>query len=474
MHNRRDYGLALALLGLAGGAGGCGHADTACPAEDGIQGVCAGVPAAPVCSSGSCTEGVSCAHVVPAADDASLAQAIASASPGTCITLSPGSYKAADLPGGVSLLGRSAADVTVGEVTLGAGDGAVLRGVAVGSGGLTIGGATHARVESVRVSAAAGVGVLVAAQSSVDIVSSSVEGSGLYNLEIDDGAQVTIDQSILSGADGPGLWAACAADCACTAKPKLTMTNSIVRDNHIGGVVLFGATASFNGVDILRTVQGDKIHFGEGGGGLSVARCSDVTASDLLVSGSGSFGVLVDGASAALGSENMEGGVQLTENVVGLWVSNVPTTESVSLMGATVEGNQGVGVGVSGDTQGFIMCKTHINSTQLSTLPVYKNGMVGFVQQVGDGLSWLGGSQLFVDEVTLSGNARASVVIDGTASGSLKDITLQGGDESKGIVEQNYTGGSTPTIGPGAPTPSVQAAEMFAVPVAPAAIARTL
>ena len=41
-------------------------------------------------------------------------------------------------------------------------------------------------------------------------------------------------------------------------------------------------------------------------------------------------------------------------------------------------------------------------------------------------------------------------------------------------MEQNYTGGSMPTIGPGAPTPSVHAAEVLAVPVAPVLIARTL
>src|SRR5262249_48689485 len=146
---------------------------------------------------------------------------------------------------------------------------------------------------------------------------------------------------------------------------------------------------SFKRVDIMRTLQGDKLHFGEGGGGLSVARCSDVTASDLRVQGSEAFGVLVDSASANLGMEGPEGGVELRDNVVGLWVSNVPATESVRLVGGAVEDNQGVGIGVSGDSHGFIVCKSHISGTKLHTLPVYKNGTIGFITQVGDGFSWL-------------------------------------------------------------------------------------
>jgi hypothetical protein len=476
MYPRREYGFVAALFGLAGLTLGCGGTESpsACAPENEIHSVCAGVPKDALCSSDVCTDGVSCADIVKVDNDSSLASALAGASPGTCIALSPGTYKAADLPGGVSLLGRSASDVQVGSVTLGAGVGATLRGLTVGAEGLTIAGATKARVESVRVSGAVDLGVLVTAGSSVTIVTSSFEGSGRYNLEIGDGAAVELDRAIISGSDGPGVWAACSTDCGCVEKPSLTMSNSIVRDNHLAGIVLFGATASFEGVDILSTLQGDKLYFGQGGGGLSIARCSSVTATRLRVERSDSFGVLVDGASAALGSEGSEGGVELRGNVIGLWVSNVLATQMVSLVGATIEENQGVGVGVSGETRGFIVCKSHIKATQSHTLPVYEGGTMGFVKEVGDGLVWLDSSEAIVTDLTLSANARASIVINGEASGNLQNITLQGGDEAKGILHQSFAGGSKPTIGAGVPALSTHVEEVFAVPVAPPPPARNL
>src|SRR5262245_61928742 len=114
MHHLRSYWLA-ALLGLSAVALGCGGPEeqVGCASEDEIHGVCAGVPMTRVCDSDSCTEGVNCSQVLEASDDSSLASAIQGAQSGACISLSSGTYKAADLPGGVSLLGPSASDVTV-------------------------------------------------------------------------------------------------------------------------------------------------------------------------------------------------------------------------------------------------------------------------------------------------------------------------------------------------------------------------
>ena len=74
-----------------------------------------------------------------------------------------------------------------------------------------------------------------------------------------------------------------------------------------------------------------------------------------------------------------------------------------------------LGIGVAGGSHGIIICKTAITGTKLSGLPVD----IGGSEDVGDGFNWRDGSEVKVEEVTLGGNARASLIIDGSATGSL-------------------------------------------------------
>src|SRR5579883_1639577 len=114
---------ALGCLPLLSCSSGSSHPAPPAGCGDGVavSDGCAGVPAGPVCGDATCTQGVTCAKVVSAASDADLQGALASAQAGTCIALQPGTYGDAALPGGVSLLGRSAADVHVDGVTVGPG-----------------------------------------------------------------------------------------------------------------------------------------------------------------------------------------------------------------------------------------------------------------------------------------------------------------------------------------------------------------
>src|SRR4051794_25776054 len=76
------------LTALVAGTIGCGpelQPQATCPAENEVQGACAGVPASALCDTDTCTTGVSCSNTKAATDDASLAAAIQSAGPGTCI-----------------------------------------------------------------------------------------------------------------------------------------------------------------------------------------------------------------------------------------------------------------------------------------------------------------------------------------------------------------------------------------------------
>ena len=166
--------LLLALASLAG----CSEDEpnpvpaSGCPAEDKLDGVCVGAPAK-VCDSDPCTQDLSCTSTTQVADDAALASALDGAGPGSCIALAPGSYGEVQLPNGVALLGRSAAEVQVAKITMGAGSGSVVRGLRVGGGGLLVAGATDARVDSVKVSGASAEGVVVSAGSSVCLLYTS-------------------------------------------------------------------------------------------------------------------------------------------------------------------------------------------------------------------------------------------------------------------------------------------------------------
>lgn len=466
MHRAIYLGLGAVLVSLLGG---CSDEDptavTGCPEEDKVGDVCAGVPAAPVCDSDTCTAGVSCATTVPVDGDAALASAIAGASAAACITLAPGSYGAVTLPGGVSLLGRAAADVTVAGVKLAAGQGATIRGLSIGQGGLEIDGATGVRIESVRVSGSAIAGVTAAAGSSGTIVTSTIAGSARHGITLADGADIHVESTIVEGSQGPGIWAACSGDCdACSAPPQLSVQSSIVRDNHIGGIALFGTTATFNGVYILRTKPGGPVwHHYEGGGGLSVASCSTLTATALRVQDSAKFGVFIDNSGADIGTEAMPGfDVDISRNVVGFWVQH--TLRPVSLNAAMVEGNVGVSIGVGpgvgdpdaapGERVGIVICRSAIQNTAMAQLPVLDAfGDPSGQGEVGDGLTWLnvskdgfGPSTVTMQGVEFSGNARVSMLIDGaTQGGSIKNVTL-GSGEKPPVLQNSPPGGDQPAV----------------------------
>lgn len=473
---RRGFGLSLvaALSLVALGCGGAGHEPPVCPDGDELQGECAGVPQGPVCDGDTCTAGVDCNQTLTADSNASLAAAIGSASAGTCIALKPGAYEAASLPGGVSLLGTSADAVSVEGITLAAGIGAVVRGLTVGAGGIQVDGAEDARIEAVHVVGAASTGIHIAEGSSLTVTTSTIEGGARFGLAATRGTVVTVEQTIFADNQGPGIWAACDADCACpiNEKPEITLHRSFVRSNHIGGVVLFAAKMAMDAVDVTGTLPGDSWSFGLGGGGISAASCSSLTATALRVLDSTSYGVLIDDSSAAIGSQAMDQGAEISGNVIGFWAQHISQSEdqTVALENATLDANAGVGIGVDGDSQGLIICRSAVSGTALLDLPVAGASS----EQVGDGLLWLGASELTVSDLSLGGNARSSILIDGEATGSLTNVTLKDGDENKGIVQQSYSSGPQPAVETNAPAITTNADEVFSIPIAPAVIPRNL
>ena len=240
-------------------------------------------------------------------------------------------------------------------------------------------------------------------------------------------------------------------------------------------MALTATDATVMNSDILRTKVGDAFFFGEGGGGLSVAECSNIDAEAVRVRDNASFGVLVDDSTAALGGPDTAQALEVTGNLRGIWLQNIAASApgNAHVENVTLAGNSGVGLGFGGGDAGIIIiCKTAVTDTELALLPVFENSMdLGTSQSLGDGVEWLGGANVQLEQVFLAGNARASILIDGPASGSLLDVTLSGGDEAKGIVQQSYDGsGPQPTVGANVPPLVTSASEQLAVSKPPAAI----
>jgi len=463
-HLKLGVTIFLAAAALAGcsddttpGAAACAH-----PLGD----ACAGVPAEPVCGEDVCTAGVTCSSVATVSDAGALGAAASKAASGSCIALAPGSYGKVDLPAGVSLLGRGSEFVHVDGVKVAAGSGAVVRGVSVGAGGVVLDGALDARLEAVRITASGQSGVDLGGGSSATLAHVEIGGSSLYGLRAVDAAKLSVEASVIADSKGPGLWAECSGGCACTERGSVSLTGTVLSGNQLVGAALVGVDATFDGVEIRGTLPRSLV----GGGGVSVASCATLTATDTTVADNRMYGVLVDGSSAKLGGPSAEEGVEISGNHVGLWVQGQAAdgSQSVEVNHARLLGNSGVGIGSSGDIVGFVIYGTEIRNTKSENLTVDEGGQ----KTVGDGLVWGAGAQIAIDGLTLEGNERQSILIDGAAGEGSKiaNVTLAGADAQKGILQQSVMSGTdAPEVGAGAPPVTQKSEKVLPVPTAPAA-----
>lgn len=420
-----------------------------------------GVPVDPVCADPTCTGDVACSAVVTVSDASALAGASASATAGTCIALAPGSYGAATLPAGVSLLGRGADFVTVAGIDAQAG-GATVRGVTVGAGGLTVSGAGAFSVAGVRVGGATGDGISAKAGVSLSVHESEVLSAQGVALRADGATDLVVHGFVVDGTNGPGLAALCDDGCACTS--TATIERTLVREATHVGMFLRGVGATIDGLEIGGT-QVDGLE-PSSGGGLVVAGCAEVEASHMNVHDNAFFGALVDSSVAHFGSPGEEDGIIIHANVLGVWFQGKDAGGEVG--GADISGNQGVGLGASGQTKGIIIHASQIRDTTKKVLVVFGGGS----EEVGDGLLWSDGAEVEVDDVVVSNSARQPVLIDGAvaAGSSIAHLTLEGSDAGKSILQQNLpSGGLSPTLGAATPAIDAQAAAVLAVPVAPQA-----
>ena len=145
-------------------------------------------------------------------------------------------------------------------------------------------------------------------------------------------------------------------------------------------------------------------------------------------------------------------------------------TQVGKLVGADLTQNGGVGVGLEGSSQSVIICRSAITGTMKAPMLVEAMN----TQDIGDGLLWLTKANATVDSLTVEQSSRIGILIDGDAAGSLSKVTLKGGDENKGVVQQ-IAGPATVTLveSPGVAL-NVVPPSTYLVPLAPTMPAQTL
>ncbi len=173
----------------------------------------------------------------------------------------------------------------------------------------------------------------------------------------------------------------------------------------------------------------------------------------------------------------------MSGNQPGIWIQNTTPEQTVQLTGGLLEKNRAIGLGMSGDAHGIIIDGMRIAGTFADSAVVSADG--GLAQEVvGDGVSWQERAQAAIFGLVLSGNGleslnpsispsrRASVLIDGGVGpdSRLSAVTLEGGDEAAGIVQQRLpAGGVSPLRGADVPRIVTSPEALFSVPVAPIA-----
>jgi hypothetical protein len=183
----------------------------------------------------------------------------------------------------------------------------------------------------------------------------------------------------------------------------------------------------------------------KGGGGLSLAACTQIEADDVSVKVAGesdleaygAFGILADSVSGRIGGMGSRG-IIIVGGRPGVWVMDSQAAASgLHLEGFEIRDSTGVGLGVSTDALGIIIVGGLVANTGGDTVALADGG-AGYV---GDGLSWQQGAQLTIDGLELSSSARQSVLIDGAVAegSSISNLLLSGGDEASGVLQQGVS-----------------------------------
>lgn len=393
----------VSLLVLACLAGGCARTshDTAsvpgsCGDRPSIEGLCVGVPPTDVCADDRCVDGVTCARVLDATPSSMPAAAA-----GDCIALAAGNYGDLSLEGGVSLLGRNARDVKLGRVTFAfaARATSLVRGVAAQS--VFAQGSAH--------------GALLLDHVLVDGASTPT----VIGVEVEDG-DLLVNESTLANGGGAGVLVACHAECPPGERPRMTLRQAWIHDAHRIGAWAFGVDADLRDV-VIQDTRPQNFLFGRG---FEASNRATVQAAFVRIENSGDVQLSVFGSAGTFGP-----GIELRGSGRGVHLGSIPEGGAV-LDGFTIDGAQGIGVGIDASSLAVVLRNGTIHGTQMVRMP----SAVGGMENVGDGVSWADGAQASIEPTVVIGkSARRAATIRDTARGTFA-ASLGDGDQSGGIL----------------------------------------
>lgn len=336
---------------------------------------------------------VTCAYpVFPAANAEALAEALATAAPGTCVVAAPGRYAAAlSVPEKVTLLAESGTIVEMRGETI------ADRPVVSLAKGATLAG--------ISVLSAAGVGV-------------SVETEALL-------ASVSVNDAHRAGVV---VW--CEDDC----RVAPTVLNNVEMGGNAVGLIVHGAQVKATG----GSITGSQSFALASGYGVVASHGADLEMTGTVVEGNEELGVLVDGK---LGTQAALHDVTVKDNRGrGVWAQDLAgsTMEpKLRLSSCAVEGNRLVGVGARSSLgiriEGGSVSRTVMGQTASDTPGVFV--------KMGDGIGLFEDTgQVQVDAVLLEANQRSQVLIDKGGLGlKVADSTVTSETGQLGVVVQRTT-----------------------------------
>jgi len=389
----------LSLLALSGCSSKDSTPTISCDDRAKVGGNCPGVT-----DDAVSTDGIACTTKV----DVTPADLVSKASSpaGTCLVLGGGSYPAVTLAPGVSLIGKGSGSTAIEGITTKGAAAATIRGVKVGAGGIVVSGAGTLNIDKVLVSGATTYGI-AATGTTLNVTASTIDHTGSF-----------------------GLFSLCKADCL-PSRTKLTLDRVFVHQAKLVGVWVHGGVdVTIDGVQIDKTAAGSFLY----GRGLEIAEGATVDGKRLAVVDNVDVGIFVDGGSVKLTS------FTASRNVRGVQLQAIPEGGG-KLEDFAVIDNQALGIGIANGSKGLIVQGGLVASTKAYNVPVD----IGGIQNVGDGINWLGGSEVTIaSSVKIEGSARRPVIIDASSKGKFEG-TLSGGDETTGLIVQGGLEASMPS-----------------------------
>ncbi|MGC4119135.1 MAG: right-handed parallel beta-helix repeat-containing protein [Myxococcales bacterium] len=316
---------------------------------------------------------VTCSVLHEVADAAALTDALSKARSGECVVASAGTYAGAfTVPAGVTLVAKKDAAVEI------AGNLDLVPAVALQAGAAVVDVTVTARDLGVRV----------------------------------DGLKAKLLRTTVRNASNIGLAAWCEEDCG-RGDPLASLKDVVLTGNGFGLVVHAAKVVAVGG-RIAENVGQEVAN----GVGVVVSHGGTLEMDGTVVEKNRQVGVLIDGASTTATLK----AVAVSSNTGrGVWMQGLRGSDSapaVTLQGCTVEKNRLVGVGAR-DSLGVKVSGGRIAQTELATTIVEG----GLTSEVGDGVGLFASSQARIEDVELSGNQRAQLLVDSGASG----IAVKGG-----------------------------------------------